>query len=104
MPAVRDDGAVGGVVTVRQAGRLLGIGCHLLFRAAETGDLAIYDPGGWARCRLSDVKRWLERQRRLPRGVARGSFVTERRRAGRRARRMAGRREGRIPASSALSS
>ena len=70
MPSVRDDGAVEELVTVRQAARLLGIGRHLLFRAAETGDFAIYDPGGWARCRLSDVKRWLERQRRLPRGAA----------------------------------
>jgi hypothetical protein len=68
--AVRDDGTVEELVTVRQAARLLGIGRHLLFRAAETGDLAIYDFGGWARCRLSDVECRLERQRRVPGGPA----------------------------------
>jgi excisionase family DNA binding protein len=58
------------LVTVRQAGRLLGIGRHVLFQAAERGELSIFDPGGWARVRLSDVQTWLERTRRVPRGAA----------------------------------
>ncbi len=57
------------LVTVRQAARLFGIGRHLLFQAAERGELPIFDPGGWSRCRLSDVEAWLARTRR-PRGAA----------------------------------
>jgi excisionase family DNA binding protein len=55
------------LVTVRAAARVLGIGRHLLYRAAEAGELPIYDPGGWSRVRLSDVLAWLERTRRVPR-------------------------------------
>jgi excisionase family DNA binding protein len=57
------------LVTVREAARLLGLGRHLLYRAAEDGALAIYDPspGGWSRVRLSDVAAWLESTRRLSR-------------------------------------
>ena len=60
------------LVTVRQAARMFGIGRHLLYRACEAGELAIFDPGGWARVRLSDVEAWLERTRRHPgpRGAA----------------------------------
>jgi hypothetical protein len=32
--------------------------------------LTIFDPNGWARVKLSDVERWLERTRRVPRGAA----------------------------------
>jgi excisionase family DNA binding protein len=52
------------LVTVRQAARLFGIGRHLLYRACEAGELAIFDPGGWARVRVSDVERWLQGTRR----------------------------------------
>ena len=62
--------AVERLVTVRQAARLFGIGRHLLFQAAERGELAIFDPGGWARVKLSDVQRWLEQTRRVPKGAA----------------------------------
>jgi len=55
------------LVTVREAARVLGIGRHLLYRAAELGELPIYDPGAWSRVRLSDVLAWLERTRRVPR-------------------------------------
>jgi len=55
------------LVTVREASRRLGIGRHLLYRACEAGELPIYDPGGWARVRLSDVAAWVERTRRVPR-------------------------------------
>jgi excisionase family DNA binding protein len=58
------------LVTVRQAARMLGIGRHVLFQAAEHGELAVFDPGGWSRVRLSDVQAWLERTRRVPRGAA----------------------------------
>ena len=54
------------LVTVREAARALGIGRRLLYRAAERGELAVYDPGGWSRVRLSDVAAWLERTRRPP--------------------------------------
>ena len=49
------------LVTVRSAARLLGVGRHVLYRAAERGELPIYDPGGWARLRLSDLQAWLEK-------------------------------------------
>jgi hypothetical protein len=68
--AVRDAGAVEELVTVRRAARMFGLGRHLLFKAAEAGELAVYDAGGWSRVRLSDVAAWLERQRRGPRGAA----------------------------------
>jgi excisionase family DNA binding protein len=57
------------LVTVREAARVLGIGRQLLYRAAEDGALAIYDPspGGWSRVRLSDVAAWIESTRRLSR-------------------------------------
>jgi excisionase family DNA binding protein len=55
------------LVTVREAALLLGIGRHLLYRAAGLGELSLYNPGGWSRVRLSDVAAWLERTRRLPR-------------------------------------
>jgi len=58
------------LVTVRQAARLFGIGPHLLNRAAEDGELVVYNPGGWngwRRVRMSDVRTWLERTRRVPR-------------------------------------
>jgi excisionase family DNA binding protein len=58
------------LVTVRQAARLFGIGRHLLFQAAERGELDVFDPGGWARVKITDVQRWLERTRRVPRGAA----------------------------------
>jgi excisionase family DNA binding protein len=45
------------LVTVRQAARLLGVGRHVLYRAAEAGELAIFDAGGWARLRMSDLER-----------------------------------------------
>ena len=32
------------LVTVRQAARMFGIGRHLLYRACEAGELAIFDP------------------------------------------------------------
>ena len=57
------------LITVRRAARAVGIGRHLLFQAAERGELAIFDPGEWARVKLSDVTAWLERTRRVPRGV-----------------------------------
>jgi excisionase family DNA binding protein len=62
--------AVEPLVTVRRAARLFGIGRHVLFQAAERGELAVFDPGGWARVRLSDVQAWLERTRRVPRETA----------------------------------
>ncbi len=62
--------AVERLVTVRQAARLFGVGRHLLFQAAERGELEIYDAGGWARVRLSDVEAWLEHTRRVPKGAA----------------------------------
>jgi excisionase family DNA binding protein len=55
------------LVTVREAARVLGIGRRLIVRAAELGELPIYDPGGWSRVRMSDVAAWLERTRRAPR-------------------------------------
>jgi excisionase family DNA binding protein len=58
------------LVTVRQAARLFGIGRHLLFQAAERGELDVFDPGGWARVKVSDVQKWLERTKRVPRGAA----------------------------------
>ena len=58
------------LVTVRRAARAVGVGRRVLFRAGEAGELPIYDPGGWARVRLSDVTAWLERQRRAPRGAS----------------------------------
>jgi excisionase family DNA binding protein len=61
------------LVTVRQASRLLGVGRHVLYKAAEAGELAIFDPGGWARVRLSDVAAWLERTRRVPRSARGGA-------------------------------
>ena len=57
------------LVTVRSAARLLGVGRHVLYRAAERGELPIYDPGGWARLRLSDLEAWLETTRRRPGGA-----------------------------------
>jgi excisionase family DNA binding protein len=54
------------LITVRAAARRLGLGRHLLFQAGERGELAIYDPGGWARVKLSDVQQWLGRTRRGP--------------------------------------
>jgi excisionase family DNA binding protein len=61
--------AVQPLVTVRSAARLLGVGRHVLYRAAERGELPIYDPGGWARLRLSDLEAWLETTRRRPGGA-----------------------------------
>lgn len=55
---------------MRAAARRFGIGRHLLFQAAERGELDIFDPGGWARVKLSDVQKWLENTRRVPRGAA----------------------------------
>ena len=56
------------LVTVREAARLLGISRHLIFQADSRGELAIFEPGRWARVRLTDVGRWLERTRRRPGG------------------------------------
>lgn len=64
-----DAPAVEPLITVREAARILGIGRHILYRAAEAGQLTIYDPGGWSRVRLSDVEEWLARTRRRPGGV-----------------------------------
>jgi excisionase family DNA binding protein len=58
------------LLTVREAARRLGLGRHTLFKACERGELTIFDPNGWARVKLSDVERWLERTRRVPRGAA----------------------------------
>jgi excisionase family DNA binding protein len=59
------------LMTVRQASRALNIGRHLIYRAAEAGELTIYDAGSsWPRVRIGDVQRWLERTRRVPRGAA----------------------------------
>lgn len=52
------------LVTVRSAARMLGVGRHVLYRAGDAGELAIYDAGGWARVRPSDVLAWLEQRRR----------------------------------------
>jgi excisionase family DNA binding protein len=46
---------------------MIGVGRHVLYRAAEAGELRVYDPGGWARLRLSDLEAWLQRTRRVPR-------------------------------------
>jgi excisionase family DNA binding protein len=57
------------LITVREAAKRLGIGRHLLYRAAEAGELVVYDPGAWPRVRLSDVEAWLKRTPRVPRGT-----------------------------------
>jgi hypothetical protein len=62
--------AVEPYVTVRRAARAFGIGRHLIFHAAERGELEVLDVGGWARCRVSAVQAWLESTKRLPRGAA----------------------------------
>lgn len=54
------------LVTVRQAARAIGVGRHLLFKAAERGELTVFDAGGWARVKLSDVEAWIARTRRAP--------------------------------------
>jgi hypothetical protein len=54
------------LVTVRRAARAVGLGRHLLFQAAERGELAVFDAGGWARVKLSDVEAWIARTRRAP--------------------------------------
>jgi excisionase family DNA binding protein len=54
------------LVTVRQAARLLNIGRHVLYQAAERGELTVFDAGGWSRIRLSDLQAWLERTKRAP--------------------------------------
>jgi hypothetical protein len=61
MPGWTPPPAVEPLITVRRPARAVGIDRHLLFQAAERGELAIFDAGGW---RLSDVKAWLERTRR----------------------------------------
>jgi excisionase family DNA binding protein len=38
---------------------MIGVGRHVLYRGAEAGELPIYDPGGWARLRLTDLEAWL---------------------------------------------
>jgi len=58
--------AIERLITVREAARMIGVGRHVLYRAGETGDLPIYDAGGWARVRLSDVVVWIEHTRRRP--------------------------------------
>lgn len=57
------------LVTVREAARAFGISRHLIFQAGARGELAIFEPGRWARVRLTDVGRWLERTRRRPEGT-----------------------------------
>ncbi len=61
--------AVEPLITVRSAGRLLGVGRHVLYRAAELGELPIYDAGGWARLRLTDLEAWLATTKRRPGGA-----------------------------------
>jgi excisionase family DNA binding protein len=58
------------LVTVRQASRITGVPRHLLYRAAEAGEIEVLDIGSWPRVRLSAVERWLATQRRVPRGAA----------------------------------
>jgi excisionase family DNA binding protein len=55
------------LVTVTQAAKMIGVGRHVLYRAAEASELAIFDAGGWSRLRLSDLEAWLQRTRRVPR-------------------------------------
>ena len=57
------------LVTLRAAAKAFGLGRHLLYQAAERGELEVLDIGSWPRVRLSDVHRWLEKTR-VPRGAA----------------------------------
>jgi excisionase family DNA binding protein len=58
------------LVTLRAAAKAFGVGRHLLYRAAEAGELEVLDIGSWPRVRPSAVAAWLERTRRVPRGAA----------------------------------
>jgi excisionase family DNA binding protein len=58
------------LITLRAAAKAFGVGRHLLYRAAEAGELEVLDIGSWPRVRLSAVQQWLESTRRLPRGPA----------------------------------
>ena len=64
-------------VTVPTAARWSGLGLRQLRRAIETGELPVFDIGGWPRVRWRDVEHWCEAQRRPTpmadsrRGVAR---------------------------------
>lgn len=51
-------------VTIPQAARLSGLGLRQFRRAIETGDLAVFDVGGWPRLRWASVLAWIEGTRR----------------------------------------
>jgi excisionase family DNA binding protein len=52
------------LVTVPEAQRRTGLGRRQFRRAIESGELPVYDVGGWRRVRWSDVLAWIESTRR----------------------------------------
>ena len=54
----------GSFVTIPKAARRSGLGLRQFRRAIETGELPVYDVGGWPRLRWDEVERWLDGKRR----------------------------------------
>ena len=51
-------------VTMPRAARETGIGLRQFRRAVKTGDLPVYDVGGWPRLKWEEIAAWLDRRRR----------------------------------------
>ena len=51
-------------VTTPEAQRRTGIGLRQFRRAIESGELPVYDVGGWPRLRWDEVRQWLDGKRR----------------------------------------
>ena len=51
-------------VTIPEAARRSGLGLRQFRRAIESGDLAVFDVGGWPRLSWESVLAWIEGTRR----------------------------------------
>jgi excisionase family DNA binding protein len=58
----------GEFVTIPEAARRSGLGLRQFRRAIATGDLPVYDVGGWPRVRWREVLEWIDASRRVDGG------------------------------------
>ena len=62
----------GELCTVPEAARRAGVGLRQIRRAIDSGEIEVYEVGGWPRLRYRSVQEFIERRRRpRPQGTER---------------------------------
>ena len=59
----------GELCTIPEAARRAGVGLRQIRRAIDSGEIEVYEVGGWPRCRWRDVLCFIEAHRRLRPGT-----------------------------------